>query len=92
MTITKQQAAKQPAGGGCGRPALIGTMPPVSAVAGRSFAMAALSTILVTVFVPLCGLIWHLKSSNLSSSTQRRKAQSSACIARKSEYRRKAVA
>ena len=43
--------------GGCGRPATVRIMPPVSAVAAASLSTAAMSSTIAVLSAPLCGSI-----------------------------------
>ena len=64
---TKSILTAATACGGCGRPALIRIMPPVSTLMVRSVTFLVLSATMIFVFAPLCGSIWNPESSDLKS-------------------------
>lgn len=78
--VIKRQAAKPLAFGGCGCPDIMVTalrVSPMMVLSGGgamltveipSFTRATVSKTFLIVFVPLCGLIWTLDSSNPESS------------------------
>ena len=54
QSVVIRKVAKQPAGGGCGRPAMIRLLPPLSAMTARSFTLVTTLT-MMTAFAPRCG-------------------------------------
>ncbi len=56
------KVAKSPAVGGCGRPATLSLMPPMSSLAARSMGTATVSTTTTLLSAPLCGSLSTAKS------------------------------
>lgn len=68
QVIPMPKGTQPPAGGGCGRPAAVRAVPPMSVMTGRFIALVVVSSVTMTACARLCGSIWTLNSSNSEPS------------------------
>ena len=69
--LLKPQVAQPLAGGGCGRPAMIRVVPPMSTLAATSSSSATMSSAVSMPFAPRCGSLLTAKSAFVYTSAHK---------------------